>query len=151
MLELFKQSTTFNGDSWSLIDRGVFYRLKFSFKNVYLPCLQQKYLTILIILRWYKKKCSYFVEFLMVFWWCFSRTNLQLVFFEDINYVYLFLWCPLSSLKLLYDFCHLMAAWKYFTEAFLFLLYIRKSQVQEQSGCKLRFRCNRQNNDYWHW
>ena len=40
----------------------------------------------------------------------FLPYQLQLVFFEDINYVYLFLWCPLSSLKLLYDFCHLMAA-----------------------------------------
>ena len=26
VLHLFKQSVTFNGDSWSLIDKGIFYR-----------------------------------------------------------------------------------------------------------------------------
>ena len=31
-------------------------------------------------------------------------------------------------------------AWKYFTEVFLFLLYVRKDQAQEQSGCELWFR-----------
>ena len=44
----------------------------------------------------------------------------------------------------------LVAAWKYFTEAFLFFLYVRKDQVQEQSSCKLWFRCNKQKNDYLH-
>ena len=38
----------------------------------------------------------------------------------------------------------LVVAWKYFTEAFVFLLYTRKKQVQEQSGCKLWFRWNKQ-------
>ena len=28
----------------------------------------------------------------------------------------------------------LVVAWKYFTESFLFLFYVRKDQVQEQSG-----------------
>ena len=42
----------------------------------------------------------------------------------------------------------LVEAWKYLTEAFLFLLYIRKVQVQEQSGCKLWSLCNKQENDY---
>ena len=45
----------------------------------------------------------------------------------------------------------LVVAWKVFTEAFLFVLYARKDQVQEQSGCKLWFRCNKYKNDYLHW
>ena len=45
----------------------------------------------------------------------------------------------------------LRVAWKYFTEAFLFLLYVTKYQVQEQSGRKLWFRCNKQKNDYLYW
>ena len=45
----------------------------------------------------------------------------------------------------------LVVAWKFFTEAFLFLLYVRKDQVQEQSGRKLWFRCNKQKNDFLHW
>ena len=44
----------------------------------------------------------------------------------------------------------LVGAWKYFTEALLFLLYVRKDQLQERSGCKLWFRCNKQNIDYLH-
>ena len=44
-----------------------------------------------------------------------------------------------------------VVAWKYFMEAFLFLLDIRKNQVQKQSGCKFWFRCNKQKNDYLHW
>ena len=43
-----------------------------------------------------------------------------------------------------------LVAWKCFTEAFLFLLYIRKDQVQKQSGCKLWFRFDKQKNDYLH-
>ena len=39
VLHFFKQSTTFNGGSWSLIDKGIFYRATFNFKmlifNVY--------------------------------------------------------------------------------------------------------------------
>ena len=39
VLHLFKQLTTFNGDPWSLIDKGTFYRATFNFKmfifNVY--------------------------------------------------------------------------------------------------------------------
>ena len=45
----------------------------------------------------------------------------------------------------------LVVAWKYFTEAFLFLFYVRKDEVQEQSGFKLWFRCNKLKNDYFHW
>ena len=45
----------------------------------------------------------------------------------------------------------LVVAWKYFREAFLFLCYVRKDQVEEQSGCKLWFFCNKQKNDYLHW
>ena len=45
----------------------------------------------------------------------------------------------------------LVVAWQYFTEAFLFLLYVRKDQVQDQSDWKLWFRCNKQKNDYLHW
>ena len=32
-----------------------------------------------------------------------------------------------------------MAAWKYFTEAFLFHLYVSKDQAQEQYGCQVWF------------
>ena len=46
--------------------------------------------------------------------------------------------------------CLLVVVWKFFTEAFLFLLYVRKDQAQEKSGCKLWFRCNKQKNDYVH-
>ena len=42
----------------------------------------------------------------------------------------------------------LVVAWKYLTEAFLFLLYVRKDQVQEKSSYKLWFLCNNQENDY---
>ena len=42
----------------------------------------------------------------------------------------------------------LVVAWKYFTEAFLILLYVRKDQVPEQSGWKLWFLCKKQENDY---
>ena len=45
----------------------------------------------------------------------------------------------------------LVVAWKYFKEAFFFLLYVRKDQVYEQSGRKLWFRCKNQKNDYLHW
>ena len=46
----------------------------------------------------------------------------------------------------------LVVAWRLFTEAFLFLLYVtEKNEVLEQSGCKLRFRCNKQKNNYLHW
>ena len=87
---LFKQSTTFDGDSWSIIDKGIFYRALFNFK--------------MFIFNVYKNlfdKCNSFVllqkmlEFFMVFWWWFSRNHLQLVYFQDKNYVYLFPWCCL--------------------------------------------------------
>ena len=42
--------------------------------------------------------------------------------------------------------CRLVVALKYFTELFLFLLYIRKDQAQEQSDWKLWCRCNKQKN-----
>ena len=61
----------------------------------------------------------------------------------------LFLWCPFSLLKLLIGFRlnpSLVVAWKYFMEALLFLFYVRKDQLQKQSGCNLWFRCNKQKN-----
>ena len=42
----------------------------------------------------------------------------------------------------------LVVARKYFTEAFLFLLYVRKDQVKEQSRCEFWFFFNKQENDY---
>ena len=33
---------------------------------------------------------------------------------------------------------------------FFFLLYVRKDQVQEQSGCKFWFHCNKQKSGYLH-
>ena len=48
----------------------------------------------------------------------------------------------------------LLVAWKYFTEASLFFLHIRKDQDhirKEQSDCKLWFYCNKQKNDYLQW
>ena len=45
----------------------------------------------------------------------------------------------------------LVVAWKYFMEDFLFLLYVKKDQVQEQSDYKLWFLCNNQKNDYLNW
>ena len=36
-----KQSTTFNGDLWSFIDRGIFYIHYIQFENVYLQCFEQ--------------------------------------------------------------------------------------------------------------
>ena len=45
----------------------------------------------------------------------------------------------------------LEVAWKYFAEAFVFLLYITKDQVQEQSCSKHWIRYNKEKNDYLHW
>ena len=52
-------------------------------------------------------------------------SHLQLVYFQDKNYVYLFLWCPFSSLELLIGF-RLNASFSG-----------GKDQVQEQFGGKL--------------
>ena len=60
-----------------------------------------KGLAIVKVLRCYKK-CLFLMEFLIVFWWYFSHNYLQLVYFQDKNYVHM--WCPISSLKLLIDF-----------------------------------------------
>ena len=55
------------------------------------------YLTIAIAFCCYKK-CSKFL-------WHFDGNSLSsVVYFQDKNYVYLFLWCPFSSLKLLIRF-----------------------------------------------
>ena len=147
MLHLFKQPTTFNGDSSSLIDKGILYCTTFNFK-----CLSSMftkiYLRIAIVLRFYKK-CSNFL-------WYFDGNSPVIIcsFFSNKN-VCLFLWCLFTLLKLLIGFrfymhC-LVVAWKSFTEAFLFLLYVRKDQVHEQSGYKLWFCFNKQKNDYLHW
>ena len=45
----------------------------------------------------------------------------------------------------------LVVAWKYFMEAFLFLLYVKKDHVQELSGFKFWVLCNKQKNDYLNW
>ena len=61
---LFKQSTNLNGDSWSLIYKGIFYRAAFNFK--------------MFIFNVYKNlfnNCNSFallqkmLDFFMVFWW----------------------------------------------------------------------------------
>ena len=94
ILQLFKQSVTFNGESWSLIDKGIFYSATFNLKiiifNVY-----KKFLVI----------CNSFtlLQKLLKFLWYF-HCNSPLVYSQNKNYVYLFLWCPFSSLKLLTDF-----------------------------------------------
>ena len=75
------------------------------------------------------KKCSYLMEFLMVFWQYFFRNCLQLIYFQDKYLVFLFLRCPFSLIKLLID-CglnvSLIAAWTNSPGAFFFLLYVKK-------------------------
>ena len=63
-MHLFKQSDTFNGDSYSLIDKGIFYRATFNFK-----------MFIFNVCKNLSDKCNSFallqnmLEFFMVFWW----------------------------------------------------------------------------------
>ena len=78
--DLFKQSITFNGDSWSLIDRGIFYHATSSFKmfmfNVYLKNVYFKN---------FFYNCNSFVllqkmlKFFMVFW-CNSLSSVVSLF-----------------------------------------------------------------------
>ena len=93
MLHLFKQSTTFNGDSWSLIDKGIFYRATFNFKYLTSLMFTKIYLTIAIVLRCYKKCLS--------FLWYFDGNSPVII---CKNYVCLFLLRLFSSLKLLIGF-----------------------------------------------
>ena len=55
----------FNGDSWSLIDKGIFYRATFNFKMLIFNVYKNLVATIAIILRCYKKNARIIYGILM--------------------------------------------------------------------------------------
>ena len=125
--------------------------------NVYCRCLQQFFLTIVTISFALLQKCSYLMEFVMIFWWYFSVNYLQLVYFQDKLCLFVSV-VPFQLVKIANRFWLKCAiSWRrkdIFLKHFCFSFTLGKilaGKVQKHSGCKLWLRCNRQKNDYLRW